>query len=271
MTTEIKFNPSLSAAIAAQGAAANEQPGVQQEKQVPPLLGGENVRVSSGAMTDLEKLVARLKSEDDEARTNVAQMRLTAVMTALDTAGVRLSQAQAAAFATIVEQEDVKGAYEAELAALYAEYGIGPNDNASAVMEAKIRSLEQALERAIQEGKDHNENVEKEKEKLERDLAKARAAAARIPVVQAGIADASAKIAESMSVLGSNQMSAIAVALGQAAEGVEVSEERISAADQEKDEQKEVAFDPLNSIREALQKIDDAILRTIDENQLMKV
>ena len=85
------------------------------------------------------------------------------------------------------------------------------------------------MERAIQEGKDHNENVEKEKEKLERDLAKARAAAARIPVVQAGIADASAKIAESMSVLGSNQMSAIAVALGQAAEGVEVSEERISA------------------------------------------
>ena len=87
MTTEIKFNPSLSAAVAAQGAGANEQPSILQEKQVAPLLGGENVRVLSGAMTDLEKLVARLKSEDDATRTSVAQMRLTAVITALDTAG----------------------------------------------------------------------------------------------------------------------------------------------------------------------------------------
>jgi len=271
MTTEIKFNPSLSAAVAAQGTAANEQPSVLQEKQVAPLLGGDNVRVSSGALTDLEKLVARLKSEDEAARTSVAQMRLTAVITALDSAGVRLSQEQAAAFATIVEQQDVKSTYENELSALYAEYGIGANDNASAIMQAKIKSLEQALERAIQEGKDHNENVEKQKEELGRELAKAKAAAARIPVIQDGISNATAKINAAMSVVGSNQMSAIAVALGQAADGAEAVETRTSNAEREKEEAKAVAFDPLNVIHEALQKIDEAILRTIDENQQLKV
>ena len=102
MTTEIKFNPSLSAAVAAQGTAANEQPSVLQEKQVAPLLSGENVRVSSGAMSDLEKLVARLRSEDDNTRTDLTRMKLTAVMTALDTANVRLTNMQAAAFALVV-------------------------------------------------------------------------------------------------------------------------------------------------------------------------
>ena len=323
MTTEIKFNPSLSAAVAAQGTAANEQPSVLQEKQVAPLLSGENVRVSSGAMTDLEKLVARLKSEDEAARTSVAQMRLTAVVTALDMAGVRLSQKQSAAFATITEQQNVKGAYETELSALYAEYGIGANDNASAIMQAKIKSLEQAVERAIQEGKDHNEAVAKAKEQLEREqakldrlenatvkdekaitaareavsaaqgaydaatavaagdkkaisdaqsaLAKAQTDAARIDAVKAGIADATAKINEAMAVIGSEKMNEIAVVLGKTAEGAEVVETRTSNAEREKEEAKAVAFDPLNVIHEALQKIDEAILRTIDENQQLKV
>lgn len=271
MTTEIKFNPSLSAAVAAAGTEANEQPGVLQEKQVAPLLGGENVRVSSGSMTDLEKLVARIKIEDDKTRTGVAQMRLAAVTAALDMAGVRLSEAQAAAFATLTEQQDLKVAYESELAGLYAEYGIGPNDNASAVMEAKIEALEKAIERAVQEGKDHNETVEKEKEKLERELAKAKADAARIPVLQTGITNASAKISESMSILGSNQMSAIAMALSKVAEGTETPEEPISAVDQDKEEKKEIALNPFVAIQESLQKIDEAILRTIDENRQLNV
>ena len=164
MTTEIKFNPSLAAAVAAQGTAAEEKPLVQQEKHLAPILGGDNVRVKSGAMTDLEKLVARIKSEDDQTRTNLTRMRLAAVMTALDTASVRLTQEQATAFADLTEQQATLGTLEAELAQLYAAYGIGAGDDASAVMEAKIKSLEQAVERAIQEGKDHNEAVAKAKE-----------------------------------------------------------------------------------------------------------
>ncbi len=323
MTTEIKFTPSLSAAVAAQGTATEEKPLVLQEKQVAPLLGGENVKVSSGAMTDLEKLVARLKSESEAARTNVTQMRLAAVMTALDMAGVRLSQEQSAAFATIAEQEGVVASLEAELAGFRAEYGIGPKDNASMMMDAMIKSLEQAVERAVQEGKDHNEAVAKAKEQLEREqaeldrlenaevkdeaaiaaareavsaaqgsydaatavaagdkkaisdaqsaLAKARKDASRISAVEAGIAEASAKINEAMAVVGNEKMGEISAALGKTAEGAEPSETRTSAAEREKEEKKEVALNPFNAIREALEKIDDAILRTIDENRQLKV
>ena len=322
MTTEIKFNPSLAAAVAAQGTVAEEKPLVQQEKHLAPILGGDNVRVKSGAMTDLEKLVARIKSEDDQTRTNLTRMRLAAVMTALDTASVRLTQEQATAFADLTEQQATLGTLEAELAQLYAAYGIGAGDDASAVMEAKIKSLEQAVERAIQEGKDHNEAVAKAKEQLAREqaeldklenaevkdeaaiaaaqeavanaqgaydaatavaagdakaisdaqsaLAKAKTDAARIPAVQAGIGEATAKIAADMAVLGTDTMKEIAAALGKVAEGAEQPEARTSEAEREKEEEKKIAFDPLNAIRDALDKIDAAILQTIDENLMLK-
>ena len=70
MATEIQFGPSLNAAVATQGAAPEESnPFVQQQKQPAPILGVENVRVTSGAVSDLEKLVARLKSEDVRSET----------------------------------------------------------------------------------------------------------------------------------------------------------------------------------------------------------
>ena len=125
MATEIQFGPSLNAAVATQGAAPEESnPFVQQQKQPAPILGGENVRVTSGAVSDLEKIVARLKNEDDETRTNLTKMRLSAVGAALDQANVRLSAEQAAAFNDMVGQEEARAALQAELDGIYAEYGI---------------------------------------------------------------------------------------------------------------------------------------------------
>ena len=270
MTTEIKFNPSLSAAVAAQGAAAGEQAPVQTEKQVAPLLGGENVKVTSGAVTDLEKLVARLRNEDDETRSSLTKMRLSAVGAALDAANVRLSAEQAAALEDMLGQEAERADLKAELANIYAEYGITSDATASAVMDAKIKSLEQAIERAVQEGKDHNESVEKEKERLEQELAKAKAAAARIPVIQSGIAGATAKITADIALLGPGKLNEIAGALEKVAEGAAAPEERMSEAERKEEEEKEIAFDPLNAIREALDKIDEALLRLIDENRVVQ-
>ena len=54
--------------IASQTTAAatqNDAPALQEAK-LAPVLGGENVKVTSGAMSDLEKLVAQLKNETDE-------------------------------------------------------------------------------------------------------------------------------------------------------------------------------------------------------------
>ena len=322
MNAEIKFNPSLSAAVAAQGTAANEQPNVSQEKQVTPLLGGENVKISSGAMSDLEKLVAQLKTKSEDARNSVTQLRFSAVMSALDAANVRLTDGQAEAFAAIAEQERIKASLETELSTICSNYGISSKDSASVVMDMVISSLEQAVERAVQEGKDHNETVAKTKEKLEIEQAKldrlenaekkdeaaiaaakeavseaqgaydeatavaagdakaiadaqsalkqAKDNAGKVAELQAGIAAASEAISKAAEVIGSEKLNEIAVALSKTAEGADISDARVSNAEREKEAAKEIAFDPLNVIRESLDKIDEAILRTIDENQQLK-
>ena len=128
------------------------------------------------------------------------------------------------------------------------------------------RALEQAIARAVQDGKDHNETMKKEKERLEQELAKAQAAAARIPVIQSGIAGATAKITEDIKILGPGKLNEIAVALEKVAEGAVAPDERTSEAEREKEEEKEIAFDPLKAICAALDKIDEAILQTIEEN-----
>ena len=322
MNAEIKFNPSTSAAVAAQGTTANEQSSASQEKQVAPLLGGENVKITSGAMSDLEKLVARLKTESEDARNSVTQLRFSAVMSALDAANVRLTDGQAEAFAAIAEQERIKASLETELSTICSNYGISSKDSASVVMDMVISSLEQAVERAVQEGKDHNETVAKTKEKLEIEqakldrlenaekkdeaaiaaakeavseaqgaydeatavaagdskaisdaqsaLEKAKADAGQIAELQAGIEEASAEISKASAAIGSEKLSEIAVALSKTAEGTDASDTRVSNSEREKDAKKEIAFDPLNAIRESLDKIDEAILRTVEENQQLK-
>jgi hypothetical protein len=99
---------------------------------------------------------------------------------------------------------------------------------------------------------------------------KAKTDAARIPVIQSGLEGASAKIASDMAILGTDKMREIADALGKVAEGADAADEHVSEAERKKDEEKEIAFDPLNAIREALDKIDAAILQAIEENQMLK-
>ena len=170
MNTEINFGSALSA-LAPQTNTTNDQTVAQASKQVPPLLGGENVTVTSGATSNLEKLVAQLKNENENARADLARMRLSAITTALDMANVRLTNEQSKAFETLTEQGNIQKSLESELEQLRTTYGIGAGADASAVMEMKIKSLEQAVERAVQEGKDHNEAVRKAKEQLDRDQA----------------------------------------------------------------------------------------------------
>ena len=101
-------------------------------------------------------------------------------------------------------------------------------------------------------------------------LDKAKTDAARIPVIQSGLEGASAKIASDMAILGTDKMREIADALGKVAEGADAADEHVSEAEREKEEEKKIAFDPLNAIRDALDKIDAAILQTIDENLMLK-
>ena len=66
----------------------------EAKKSATPILGGKSLTVSSGAMSDLEALVAHLKNETDNAKTSVSQVRISVLNTVLDSMKDRVTQAE---------------------------------------------------------------------------------------------------------------------------------------------------------------------------------
>ena len=243
------------------------QPASGAASATAPVLGGESLKVTSGAMTDLEKLVAKVKSESDDARTDIAKARISSVMALLDSLNVRMTEAQKSAMEGVLEIDAELAANEKELSGLYAKYGITDGDAASAVMDALIESLEKAIERAVQEGEDHRERVEADKEKLK----EAQADKARMDELKNSIATASAREAELLATLDGKILASAAAALGarETADAADVPD-GASPAEERKRYEKEIANDPMRAIREALALIDEAMSKTIEENKELK-
>ena len=276
----------LSAAVAstasARPLAALEQPQAAAASQTP-ILAGKNLTVSN-ALSDIEKLVAKIETESADARESVAKMRINAVLTLLEGMNVNLTAEQAEAFAQILELGEQSNVLEGELAELYTKYGITDSTLSSVIMDAKIKSLERAVERAVQEGKDHLENVEKAKELRESDqesekvtelkaqLETAKADKARIADLESEISSISAQIDEATAAIGEKALANIAAALEAKAntDDVTFDEKPKSAAELEKDALKEVQTNPLKAIREALERQDEVVLDTIGENRELK-
>ena len=276
----------LSAAVAstasARPLAALEQPQAAAASQTP-ILAGKNLTVSN-ALSDIEKLVAKIETESADARESVAKMRINAVLTLLEGMNVNLTAEQSEAFAQILELGEQSNVLEGELAELYTKYGITDSTLSSVIMDAKIKSLERAVERAVQEGKDHLENVEKAKELRESDqesekvtelkaqLETAKADKARIADLESKISSISAQIDEATAAIGEKALANIAAALEAKAntDDVTFDEKPKSAAELEKDALKEVQTNPLKAIREALERQDEVVLDTIGENRELK-
>ena len=276
----------LSAAVAstasARPLAALEQPLAAETAQTP-VLAGKNLTVSN-ALSDIEKLVAKIETESADARESVAKMRINAVLTLLEGMNVNLTAEQSEAFAQILELGEQSNVLEGELAELYTKYGITDSTLSSVIMDAKIKSLERAVERAVQEGKDHLENVEKAKELRESDqesekvtelkaqLETAKADKARIADLESEISSISAQIDEATAAIGEKALANIAAALEAKAntDDVTFDEKPKSAAELEKDALKEVQTNPLKAIREALERQDEVVLDTIGENRELK-
>lgn len=276
----------LSAAVAstasARPLAALEQPLAAETAQTP-VLAGKSLTVSN-ALSDIEKLVAKIETESADARESVAKMRINAVLTLLEGMNVNLTAEQSEAFAQILELGEQSNVLEGELAELYTKYGITDTTLSSVIMDAKIKSLERAVERAVQEGKDHLENVEKAKELRESDqesekvtelkaqLETAKADKARIADLESKISSISAQIDEATAAIGEKALANIAAALEAKAntDDVTFDEKPKSAAELEKDALKEVQTNPLKAIREALERQDEVVLDTIGENRELK-
>ena len=130
---------SLSNAIIAE-ARARDLPspdGTAAARVLQPILGGENVRVSAALVGDLQKLLAQVRSEQDEKKLQLAQQRLSAV------------------FGHLCAMSDVSSAQQAQVVEI----------------QMQIETLEEAIKRETTTVEDRKKDLEK-KRRLESDAQK---------------------------------------------------------------------------------------------------
>jgi len=114
---------------------------------------GSSVTVTSGARTDLEALVEKLRNENERAKFSVLLTSLAAIGQSLtDTQKRTLEQGLALSEKLEALTQSLEG-YAESLA----------KDKAEAILlQAKIDSLQKQIDQAVQDGKDHNKLVEEQ-------------------------------------------------------------------------------------------------------------
>ena len=126
----------------------------EQGKALAALLGGASLTVTSAEMSDLEALVAKLKSDSERTRFLMLMTSLTSIGQSLDEAQKSALESGLALAEKLSELEgDLKG-YTDDEAKTKAEM---------AILEAKIDQLKKMIEQAVEDGKDHNKMVEEQK------------------------------------------------------------------------------------------------------------
>ena len=256
--------------IASQTTAAttqNDAPAMQESK-LTPVLGGENVKVTSGTMSDLEKLVARLKAETDDTKMSLAQQRISILATVLDSMADRISESERNSLLEIEKLNLQKSEAENKLAGYLSEKTAA--EGRITALDLQISALEKAIERAVQDGVDHREQVAKLKAQRQKKLDQINDA---ISSANAKISGIDVKIAECSQAIAKTTLNEVASALRFAAnektssppsvdDGAESNAERV------KQEKKAEETDIGNVIRESLDKIDAQIRKVLDESQM---
>ena len=230
-------------------------------KALSTLLGGESVKVSSGAMTDLEALVAKLKSESDRAKFSL-------VLTSLSALSQSLTDVQKRQVEEGLKLSEKLEALNKEVEK-YADALKDANSDAT-ILEAKIAQLQQQIEQAVKDGKEHNELVAEMKEARAELDAKRQVIAdtqGKINNVKNEISTVQTQLAALVKSVGENAVKTIAGELSKLAEP----EKAERPAEARKAEEKELENDPLAVIREALGKIERDILATIEEQRIETV
>jgi chromosome segregation ATPase len=241
----IQLDISRIAAQTTTAAATQEDaPSAQGAKKSSPILSGSSLTVSSGAMSDLEALVAHLKNETDNAKTSVSQVRISVLNTVLDSMKDRVTQAERDSLIKIEELNGQKAEAEAELADFKSQKTA--SEGRIAELDMMIDMLEKQIEQAVQDGKDHREQVEKLKEQRAEEQAKLDQIDVSISSVSAKIAGIDAKIAECSDAIASTTLNEVSRALREAS-AVEPSSTAVdrpdSAEKRSKEEQKAAATD----------------------------
>ena len=219
----------------------------EQGKALAALLGGASLTVTSAEMSDLEALVAKLKSDSERTRFLMLMTSLTSIGQSLDAAQKSALESGLALAEKLGELEgDLKG-YTDDEAKTKAEM---------AILEAKIDQLKKMIEQAVEDGKDHNKMVEEQKLVREELVAKEKT-----------MDDIQGKISAIVNSIGENTLKTIASELTT----LTPQEKAESAAEARKEAEKLAANDPLNAIRDSLDKIERELTDTILQNRIETV
>ena len=233
----------------------------EQGKALAALLGGASLTVTSAEMSDLEALVAKLKSESERTR-------FLMLMTSLASIGRSLDEAQKSTLESGLALAEKLSELEGDLK--------GYTDDASKtrgemlILEAKIDQLKKMIEQAVKDGKDHNKMVEEQKLVREELVAKEKTMddiQGKIAKTKNEIAEVKGKISAIVNSIGENTLKTIASELTT----LTPPEKAESAAEARKEAEKLAANDPLNAIRDSLDKIERELTDTIEANRIATV
>ena len=222
------------------------------------LLGGASLTVTHGAVTDLEALLAHMKNDQEKTKFSVLVGSLNAI-------GQALTDAQKANIEEGLALSDEADKLEKDVAGMKASMQAAEAD--AVVLQTKIDMLQKEIDIAVQEGKDHNELVQKQK-----------ALRKELDAKKQVIADTQGKIAEATNQISSLKVkiSALAESLGantlktiakEFADVFGTMEKTETAEETERKERKAEAVDVFRGIREALDKFEDVLNETIEENR----
>ena len=259
----IEINVNKAATTVDMSVAQDNAPAAQGAKETP-ILGGESLTVTSGATTDLEKLVAQLKNESEATRQNVAQRRVALLQTVLDSMADKVTEAEKENLLEIEKLNGQKGDLEKELAGLKGDKAA--TEGRIAAIDMEIERLGNLIKQAVKDGADHRERVAELKELRAREQAKLDQIEGAIKSASAKIASIDGKIAECTKAIASTTLSEVSAALRTAAgEEKPDAEKAESDSDRKKAAAKEEAADIGRLISESLAKIDEQIMKKIDE------
>ena len=266
----IELDTTRIAAQTTAAAAQNNAPATQEAKTTP-VLGGESLTVTSAVLSDLEKLVARLKTETDDSKMSVTQQRISVLQTVLDSMADRITEKERESLIGIEKLNVEKTKTASELSRLESDKT--STEGRIDALDVEIAALEGAVKRAVQEGADHREQVEKLKKMRAEEQKKLDQINTAIESANSKIAGIDVKIAELTQTIAQTTLNEVVNALRIAASDklspastTESSDK--SNAERVKEDKKEASTDIGNVIRESLDKIDGQMRDTLDEAQM---
>lgn len=234
-----------------------------------PILSGDAVKVTNGAMTDLEALVSRLKNESEDVRMSVAQRRLAILESVLTAMADKVNEIQRQAILELetlnTELDELEGNLKDWNSAKVTAQG------RSALLDVQIAALEAQIENEVQNGADHREQVEKLKEEKASEDAKIADLTNKIASANSHISEIKVKISAATEAIGAATLDLISDAVQSAISEAGAPEKAKSQSEIDKEEKKADAVDIMKAIHESIVKLDEDIIKTIEENRTQNV